>query len=279
MNSYTYLVILALHMAALVFFGGAVLVTELRRLGMALPSYPVSEVIEGLRVPKRVGLGLAVVSGALLFGAHPGQYLHSPWFWTKIGLLALILLNRARQQAPRVTAGVSLALWAGVIVAGRGPATVKDVMHSMTDPAGDFLFASVERISDEHGTREKAPKTDADWDEVRQRLAVLRETPALLEGREAARARDRSRNPQSESQPEEIQKAMDADRANFQRRARMLQDAAGLGMKAADAKDKQALLQALDRIDKACENCHLHYWYPNDKRAQEAAREDGVTDF
>jgi hypothetical protein len=55
-----------------------------------------------------------------------------------------------------------------------------------------------------------------------------------------------------------------------------LQDAAALALKAVDAKDKGALLHAIDGIDKACENCHLHYWYPNDKRARQAAKEDGV---
>jgi hypothetical protein len=47
-------------------------------------------------------------------------------------------------------------------------------------------------------------------------------------------------------------------------------------MKAVEAKDKDALVLALDGIDKACESCHLHYWYPRDKRAREAAKEDGV---
>ena len=47
-------------------------------------------------------------------------------------------------------------------------------------------------------------------------------------------------------------------------------------MQAVDAKDKDALLRALDGIDKACESCHLHYWYPNDQRAREAAKQDGV---
>jgi cytochrome c556 len=31
-------------------------------------------------------------------------------------------------------------------------------------------------------------------------------------------------------------------------------------------------------VDKACESCHLRYWYPNDKRAREAAKADGVVD-
>ncbi len=160
------------------------------------------------------------------------------------------------------------------------PATIKDIMDSMVDPSGDFVFESVQEISDEHGITEKAPKTEAEWEAVRHHLYVLMEAPNLLimEGRKAARPEDRSKSPLVENQPEEVQRLLDADRPSFIRRARRLQDAAALALKAVDAKDKDALLRAIDGIDKACENCHLHYWYPNDKRAQQAAKEDGVID-
>ena len=69
-----------------------------------------------------------------------------------------------------------------------------------------------------------------------------------------------------------------ADRAGFERRAKRLASAATIALHAVDARDKTALVPALDGIDKACESCHLHYWYPNDKRAQEAAIADGITD-
>ena len=160
-------------------------------------------------------------------------------------------------------------------------ATIKDIMDSMVEPSGDSVFESVQEIADENGITEKAPKTDAEWEGVRRHLFVLLEAPNLLtmEGRKAARPEDRSKNPAVENQPEEIQKLLDADRPSFIRRARRLQDAAALAMKAVDAKNKDALFHAIDDIDKACENCHLHYWYPKDKRAREAAREDGVTDY
>lgn len=160
-------------------------------------------------------------------------------------------------------------------------ATIKDIMDSMVEPSGDFVFESVQEISDEHGITEKAPKTNAEWEAVRRHLFVLLEAPNLLtmEGRKAARPEDRSKNPAVENQPEEIQKLLDADRPSFIRRARRLQDAAALAMKAVDAKNKDALFHAIDAIDKACENCHLHYWYPKDKRAREAAKEDGITDY
>src|SRR5262245_21032079 len=38
-------------------------------------------------------------------------------------------------------------------------ATIKDIMDSMVDPSGDFMFESVAQIADENGITEKAPKT------------------------------------------------------------------------------------------------------------------------
>lgn len=161
------------------------------------------------------------------------------------------------------------------------PATIKDIMDSMVDPNGDYVFESIQEISDENGISERAPKTNAEWEDVRRHLFVLIEAPNLLimEGRKAARPEDRSRNPRVENEPEEVQKLLDADRPAFIRRARGLQDAAAEAMKAVDAKDKDALFRAIDHIDKACERCHLHYWYPNDQRARQAAKDDGITDY
>lgn len=158
------------------------------------------------------------------------------------------------------------------------PATIKDIMDSMVNPSGEFLFESIQEISDEHGIREKAPKSDADWEEVREHVFVLLEAPNLLAmpGRRVAPADVKSQNPAIELEPAQIQALIDADHPAFIRRARRLQDAAAVALKAVDAKDKDALFKAEDGIDAACENCHLHYWYPNDKRAQQAAKEQGI---
>jgi hypothetical protein len=297
-SAYVYPVILSLHMVAVAFLGGMIIATDVRLLGLGMRSYSVSDVMNGLRVPKRVGLVFAATCGVLMFGSKAEQYSYNLWFWIKMALIVLVGVNYvifrrdvynnaaeldSASQIPgraKLAAGLSLLLWTGVTCAGRGPATIKDIMHSMVDPSGDFVFQSVQEIADEHGIREKSPKTDAEWEDVRQHLLVLRDVPNMLttEGRLAARPKDRSRNPQVENEPAEVQRLLDADRASFLRRARKLQDAAVLAIKAVDAKDKDALFHAIDSIDKACENCHLHYWYPNDKRAQQAAKEDGITE-
>lgn len=155
--------------------------------------------------------------------------------------------------------------------------TVKDIMESRVDPAGDFLFESVVEIADKRGITHKQPRTARQWAEVRRQLQVLIDAPDLLTtpGRKAARPEDRSQNPAVENQPEQIQRLMDTQHADFVVRAGRLREAAKIGMKAAEARDAKALFVAISGIDKACESCHLHYWYPNDQRAHQAAKEEG----
>ena len=167
----------------------------------------------------------------------------------------------------------------------RGPelataATIKDLMDAMVDPSAEYLFDNIVQIVDEKGIIDKTPKTDDEWKEVRRHALLLLEAPNLLvaPGRQVARAGDKAEYPEVELHPEQIQRLIDNDRDAFVRRARRLQDAAALALKAIDARDKAELFTRLGDVDKACESCHLHYWYPNDKRAREAAKEDGIVD-
>jgi hypothetical protein len=155
--------------------------------------------------------------------------------------------------------------------------TIKDIMDSRVDPAGDFLFESVVDVSDAKGIHHKAPHTARQWAEVRHQLQILIDAPDLLDvpGRKAAHPEERSRNAAVENQPEQVERLIAVQHADFVVRAGRLRDAAKVAMKAADAKNPKTLFVAISGIDKACESCHLHYWYPNDKRAHQAALEEG----
>ena len=158
--------------------------------------------------------------------------------------------------------------------------TIQQYMEGQINPAGDFLFHSVEDISDKDGIRLKAPHTDAEWKDVRDQLAILHDSPRILTSPDvkAAPPGFKSEHPPIESSPEWIQHAIDTNRDDFNRRALRLQRTADVAIGAVDAKDPRALQRALDGVDKACESCHLHYFYPNDKRAWQAAKEDGGVD-
>lgn len=268
-SSFLYGGLLWLHILALIAWGGALLRTD-----WAGPP------VDDLRSIQRVSLAIASFAGLLLFGAKAAEYAYNPWFWGKLGLLVLLGVNRAvlRRSRPRLAGGLSLVLCVGAIAAARGPATVKDIMGSMVDPSADFLFASVRIVSDESGPREIAPHTEAEWQEVRSRVDALWQAQNALRGASlrGARPRDRSKNPQVENEAAEIQQLLDANPADFSRRAQALGDAAEVAMRAVDGRDKDALLRALEGIDRACEVCHLTYWYPRDQRAREAAKASGI---
>ena len=57
---------------------------------------------------------------------------------------------------------------------------------------------------------------------------------------------------------------IDGDTKTWEMYAHGLHDATMAALKAIDAKDADALLNSGEGIDKACESCHLKYWYPNE---------------
>ena len=60
---------------------------------------------------------------------------------------------------------------------------------------------------------------------------------------------------------DEIQELIDSDRANWIARTHGLSDAAQKLLVAIDAKDANAFLLAGGNLDRACESCHIDYWY------------------
>ena len=60
---------------------------------------------------------------------------------------------------------------------------------------------------------------------------------------------------------------IDGDRALWNKHANQLRDDALRVLDIVKAKNVDALFAAGSDIDRACENCHLEYWYPGDKAA------------
>ena len=147
----------------------------------------------------------------------------------------------------------------------RPTATIKDIMDSIVDPSADFLWDSVATVVTTTGTEERAPRNDEEWTNVRRRAIQLVEATNLLQipGRHVARPGEKSANPGIELGPEEIEKVINQDRAAWINFAHGLHDAVVPALKAIETKDAQALSDAGEKIDSACENCHLKYWYPN----------------
>jgi hypothetical protein len=148
----------------------------------------------------------------------------------------------------------------------RPTSPIAELMGSMVEPSADVLWNSVATVVNDKGVDTKEPKTDEEWAEVKRSAVTLVEaTNLLLIDRPAAHPGERSKNPNVELQPEEIDKLRAQDPATWKMYVKGLYDAALPALNAVNKKDAMALLNSGEGIDTACENCHLHYWYPPNK--------------
>jgi hypothetical protein len=145
-------------------------------------------------------------------------------------------------------------------------ATVKDIMLSIVDPAGDLIWESVATTVDSKGIHTTIPTTDDDWMKVRSGAIMLLEASNLLmmPGRHVARSHEKSETPGIELEPSEMEALINKDRAAWYKRAGHLHEMAEKALQVIDAKDAKALFDVGAQLDEACENCHRQYWYPNE---------------
>jgi len=129
-------VILSLHLTGMGLFGGMILMTDLRLLGIALTKHPISDIVNGLRPWKHLGLTLTAGCGILLLWSKAAIYYPNPYLRIKLMLFALIIIHaivfrsvyrnvadldrsRAIPGRAKLAAVLSLVLWISVLTAGR----------------------------------------------------------------------------------------------------------------------------------------------------------------
>jgi hypothetical protein len=154
-----YPIVLSLHMIGIALFGGMILMTDLRLLGVTMRQRSIADVVNQLRVPKRWGLLLTVTCGFLMFGSKAEEYYYNAFFRTKLILLALVLVQElvfyrsvyanpaALDQAPTVpgnaklAAAISLLLWISIACCGRGIGYIEpplDKIHAQMLPRSTY---------------------------------------------------------------------------------------------------------------------------------------------
>lgn len=136
-------------------------------------------------------------------------------------------------------------------------------MDSVIDPGSDALWDSVEIVATLDGVEHKQPRTDDDWKVLRRHAVTLVEASNLLliPGRRVAKPGEKAEDARVDLHPEEIEALIAKDSGAWARGAHGLHDAAMESLKAIDAKDVNALMNAGETLDAACESCHRNYWY------------------
>jgi hypothetical protein len=149
--------------------------------------------------------------------------------------------------ATRVSAAAAVAKGGAPI---RPVASVKQLMAGVIDPAADTVWESVGTIISAAGIEERRPRTDKEWEAVRN--AALH----LTEGGNLLMLGDRAK-----------------DHDAWWRMSRALVDAGAVALQAAEEKNVQALFDAGEGITAACDSCHGVYWiYQEPAAAKPSAR-------
>jgi hypothetical protein len=132
-SAWLFPVIEAIHLLGLGLIGGAVLVVDLRLLGLGLRRHPVAQVTRDAQ-PWLIGsLILMITTGTLLFMSEAIKCYYHPAFWVKMTSLFLAIVFTFTVQRKvtiadearvgplwsKVVALVSVMLWSGVGIGGR----------------------------------------------------------------------------------------------------------------------------------------------------------------
>lgn len=132
-----YPMVLSTHLTCIALFGGMILMTNLRLLGLTFNSVTITQMVTTLRPWKRLGGTLMICTGLLLATSEATKYAPNPFFWAKMTILGLIgvhalifrpmVYNRTEEldRSPviparvKVAAILSLILWTGMLTMGR----------------------------------------------------------------------------------------------------------------------------------------------------------------
>ena len=126
-------VIATIHLLGLAVLGGAVLVVDLRLLGLGLSRQPPSKLARATEPLLLGSLLILLATGLLLFMCFATKYYYLTAFWVKLASLFLAVVftytirrrvitageTKARAISSTLTALVSLSLWISVVLTGR----------------------------------------------------------------------------------------------------------------------------------------------------------------
>ena len=159
--------------------------------------------------------------------------------------------------------------------------SIQELMAHVVDPQADFVFDAVGVDVTPTGTTYIAPATDDDWIKVQRGAIMLAEAtnllkmPRLVAPAGYTSGHDGPGGP--ELPPAEIQALVDQDRTKWITHVDDLRTEAIRVIDIVKARDAEALFKAGSDIDRACENCHLDYWYPHDRAAVQRDRDSRAT--
>jgi hypothetical protein len=127
----------SIHVVSSTFIVGSILMVDLRLVGCAAVRHPVSRIVREVIPWTYAASAMSVATGAGMFATRASHYAANPAFQIKMALLVLAALNMAvfhlvsardiarwdtatvTTRPARFAGACSIALWVGIMLAGR----------------------------------------------------------------------------------------------------------------------------------------------------------------
>jgi hypothetical protein len=116
-------------------------------------------------------------------------------------------------------------------------ADVKQLMQGVLDPSADVVWEAVATIYTKEGVEERRPRNEEEWANIRNHAMVLTEAGNLLMMPPRAR-----------------------DGGDWMAMSQELIEISSIALRAAEAKNVDALFDVGGRIYDVCDRCHKKYW-------------------
>jgi len=167
--------------------------------------------------------------------------------------------------------------------AGSGELTVHDVMKEQIDGNADPIWEITNGALDNEAQIDPAKMTDEQWAEVERRALAVKsgaDTLAAMKKLVVIKPGERisDQDVPGGTTPEKVQAHLDAHPDDFREFAGVLSAHMADLAAAAQKHDAKRATPLVDQLDGVCENCHLEFWYPEQRALVQSIRKSNGDD-
>jgi len=161
-------------------------------------------------------------------------------------------------------------------------ATVHAIMKNKVDANADALWDLTNPALADDASLDPAKIDDATWTRMAERAQAVGDAAgelATLKTLKLINPGDKIADQGTfGNQPADVQAHLDRNPDDFRQFAGVLQADMADVVKYSKAHDAKKLTPLIDQLDGVCENCHLEFWYPEQKAYIEKIRKAGGND-
>jgi cytochrome c556 len=168
-------------------------------------------------------------------------------------------------------ASIAMLVAAYEVHSAAAPSDLHDLMKNVVAVQTQTVWDVGNEAQDDQGNPDASKLAAGDWTKVIEAAAKVRQAAQTLAHSKPVVVAPAGVTIDAEGNPDapgakQVQAAIDANPSAFRARSQELISSMDQIVAAAKAKDAAKLFEVSGNLDQVCENCHLQFWYPQQKK-------------